>query len=91
MSKFEVPKLPEVSFTKTGFEIRQNVLEMAKDFVMQEYNYKFHNWEITQQRDNKGQILTSVSMPEFPGIEKILEASEKFYGFINTVTPTSKK
>ena len=65
--------------------------EQNEKLFLQEYTYKFHNWEITQERDSKGNILTAINMPEFPGIDKILEASEKFYGFINTVTPTSKK
>jgi hypothetical protein len=25
-----------------------------------------------------------VAMPEFPGMEKILETAEKMYGFVNT-------
>jgi len=25
-------------------------------------------------------------MPEFPGMEKIMEAAEKFYGFVNSGT-----
>lgn len=86
--KFETPKLPEVNFTKNGFEIRQNILEMAKDYVMQEYHYKFHNWEISQERDKNGNMLTSVNMPEFPGIDKVLAASEQFYSFVNNVTKT---
>jgi hypothetical protein len=40
---------------------------------------------MTAQRDEKtGQIVSRVDMPEFPGLEKILEAAEKMYGFVNS-------
>ena len=32
---FETPKLPEVKFNKNGYEIRTDVLSMAKDAVME--------------------------------------------------------
>jgi hypothetical protein len=81
---FETPKLPEVKFNKNGYEIRADVLSMAKDIVMQDYNIKVAGWQITAEKDaTSGQITTSVAMPEFPGMEKILEAAEKMYGFVN--------
>lgn len=84
MSNFETPKLPEVKFNKNGYEIRADVLAMAKDIVMQDYQVKVAGWQMTAQKDDKtGQIVTSVAMPEFPGMEKILEAAEKMYGFVN--------
>jgi hypothetical protein len=83
------PKLPEVKFNKNGYEIRADVLAMAKDIVMQDYQVKMHGWEITALRDERtGQVKTTVSMPEFPGLDKILEAAEKMYGFVNQ--PTKK-
>lgn len=89
MSTFETPKLPEVKFNKNGYEIRADVLAMAKDIVMQDYQVKMHGWEITALRDERtGQVKTTVSMPEFPGLDKILEAAEKMYGFVNQ--PTKK-
>jgi hypothetical protein len=84
MSQFETPKLPEVKFNKNGYEIRADVLAMAKDVVMQDYQVKVAGWQMTAAKDDKtGQIVTSVAMPEFPGMEKILEAAEKMYGFVN--------
>ena len=84
MSNFETPKLPEVKFNKNGYEIRADVLAMAKDIVMQDYQVKVAGWQMTAAKDDKtGQIVTSVAMPEFPGMEKILEAAEKMYGFVN--------
>jgi hypothetical protein len=87
MSNFETPKLPEVKFNKNGYEIRADVLAMAKDIVMQDYNIKVAGWQLTAQKDEKtGQLVTSVAMPEFPGMEKILETAEKMYGFVNQST-----
>ena len=85
------PKLPEVKFNKNGYEIRTDILAMAKDIAMEEYRIKYSGWEVSAQRDEKtGQIVTKVGMPEFPGLEKILESAEKMYGFVNQAT-THKK
>ena len=82
---FETPKLPEVKFNKNGYEIRSDILAMAKDLVQQDFQVKFAGWEMTAQRDEKtGQIISKVDMPEFPGMDKVLEAAEKMYGFVNT-------
>jgi hypothetical protein len=79
------PKLPEVKFNKNGYEIRTDILAMAKDLVSQDFHVKFQGWELTAQRDEKtGQIVSKVDMPEFPGLEKVLEAAEKMYSFVNT-------
>ena len=84
MSHFETPKLPEVKFNKNGYEIRTEILKEAKDIVAQEFTYKWQGWEMSAQRDEKtGQIVTTVGMPEFPGLEKVLETAEKMYAFVN--------
>lgn len=85
MSQFETPKLPEVKFNKNGYEIRTDILAMAKDLVESEYRVKFHGWEQSVARDEKtGQIVTTVEMPTFPGIEKVLETAQKMYEFVNS-------
>ena len=79
------PKMPEVKFNKNGYEIRTDILGMAKDLVQSEYSMKFHGWEMSAQRDEKtGQIVTTVGMPEFPGLDKVLETAEKMYAFVNS-------
>lgn len=84
MSQFETPKLPEVKFNKNGYEIRADVLALAKDMVSQDFHVKFQGWELTSERDSKtGQIISTVAMPEFPGVDKVLEAAEKMYAFVN--------
>lgn len=81
----EMVKVPEVKFNKNGYEIRADILAMAKDAVQAEYSYKFHGWEMSAQRDEKtGQIVTTVGMPEVPGLDKVLEAAEKMYAFVNS-------
>jgi hypothetical protein len=60
---------------------------MAKDAVQHEYQMKFQGWEMSAKRDAKtGQLVSTVSMPEFPGLDKILETAEKMYGFVNQGT-----
>ena len=82
MSEFN---LPEVKFNKSGYEIRTEILAMAKDMIQQDFQFKLQGWEMTAARDEKtGQIVSTVSMPQFPGLEKILETAEKMYGFVNT-------
>jgi hypothetical protein len=86
MSEF-TPKIPEVKFNKNGYEIRTDILAMAKEHVEQEYHAKFAGWEVSAKRDEKtGQLVSSVAMPEFPGLEKVLEAAEKMYSFVNAGT-----
>jgi hypothetical protein len=79
------PKLPEVKFNKNGYEIRSDVLAMAKDVVMQEYQVKFAGWEMSTKKVD-GQLVSTIAMPEFPGMDKILETAEKMYGFVNKGT-----
>ena len=78
------PKLPDVKFNKNGYEIRTEILDMAKGLMMEEYHAKFHGWEISAQRDEKsGQVVTTVGMPQFPGLEQVLATAEKMYSFVN--------
>jgi len=90
MSDF-TPKLPEVKFNKNGYEIRTEILDMAKGLVSEEYHSKFQGWEMSVARDEKtGKLVTTVGMPEFPGLDKILETAEKMYSFVNQGTSTKK-
>jgi len=85
MSNFETPKLPEVKFNKNGYEIRTDILNMAKNLVQDDFQSKFQGWEMTATRDEKtGHIVSTVGMPQFPGMEKVLEAAERMYGFVNS-------
>ena len=80
----KTPSLPEVKFNKNGYEIRTDILSMAKSLVAEEYHAKYLGWEVTQERDAvTGQLVTTVGMPEFPGLEKVLETAQKMYEFVN--------
>ena len=58
---------------------------MAKDQVNNEFQVKFAGWQMSAEKDEKtGQVVTTVGMPEFPGMDKVLEAAEKMYAFVNT-------
>ena len=86
-----LPKMPELRVSKNGYEIRTDILSMAKDLVGQEYHAKYMGWEVSAERDEKtGQIVNKVNMPEFPGLDKILETAEKMYGFVNQSTNSKK-
>jgi hypothetical protein len=77
-------KTPEVKFNKNGYEIRADILAHAKDHVTGEFQAKFAGWEMSQKKDEKtGQLVTSIGMPDYPGVDKILEAAEKMYAFVN--------
>jgi hypothetical protein len=90
MSEF-TPKLPEVKFNKNGYEIRTDILDMAKGLVSEEFHVKFQGWEMTAERDQKtNQIVSKVNMPEYPGLDKVLETAEKMYAFVNQSTQTKK-
>jgi hypothetical protein len=86
MSDF-TPKLPEVKFNKNGYEIRTDILDMAKGLVTEEFHTKFRGWEMSVEKDEKtGQVVSTVAMPEFPGLDKVLETAEKMYNFVNQST-----
>jgi hypothetical protein len=76
--------VPQVTFNKNGYEIRTQMLEMAKELSLFEYTAKFQGWEQTVERDPKtGQVVTKVGLPEVPGLDKIIETAEKMYAFVN--------
>jgi hypothetical protein len=76
--------MPKVTFNKNGYEIRTQVLDLAKQFTEFEYSQKWVGWEISAKRDPEtGQMSTKVGMPEVPGVDHVLETAEKFYDFIN--------
>jgi hypothetical protein len=46
---------------------------------------------MTAERDPKtNQIVSKVNMPEFPGLEKVLETANKMYDFVNAGAGSKK-
>lgn len=84
MADSYTPSVPQVKFNKNGYEIRTQVLDMAKAFTEFEHSMKFAGWEQTVTRDPEtGEVVTSVSVPEVPGVDRVLSNAEKFYAFVN--------
>lgn len=80
-------KTPEVKFTKNGYEIRTEILEMARQFVEFEFSSKFAGWSTKVEHDaDRDQVVTTVDMPQVPGIDAVLDAAEKMYNFVNRKT-----
>ena len=64
---------------------------MAKSLVSEEFHSKFQGWELTTAKDPAtGKLVTTVGMPQFPGLDKVLETAEKMYSFVNQGTQTKK-
>ena len=83
MSDSKIPGLPEIKFNKNGYEIRSDILGLANKLVIEEYKAKLFGWEVSQNKDEEGKIVTKVTAPEFPGLEKVLETAQKMYDFVN--------
>lgn len=88
MSENTFPKMPELRVSKNGYEIRTEILKQAQDLIGQEFSYKWNGWEMSTAKDEKtGKLVTTVGMPQFPGIDKVLETAERMYAFVNQNTP----
>ena len=74
--------MPKVNTNKNGYEIRTKVLEMAQNNVWQDYHAKLGAFETTVAKDGD-EVVTTVKMPEVPGVDAVMEAAEKFYDFVN--------
>ena len=74
--------MPKVNTNKNGYEIRTKVLEMAQNNIWNDYHAKLGQFETTVTKDGD-EVVTTVTMPEVPGADAVLEAAEKFYEFVN--------
>jgi hypothetical protein len=83
--------LPKVQINKNGYEIRTDVLGLAKQFTEFEFSCKWNGWEQTTKRDEKtGQLVNKTTMPDVPGREEVLETAEMFYNFVTGKTSSTK-
>ena len=81
--------VPKVSTNANGYEIRTKVLEMAQNNVWNDYHAKFAGWSTIVTKDGD-QVVTTIEMPEVPGADAVLEAANKFIGFVNGNKPKEK-
>ena len=74
--------MPKITTNKNGYEIRTKVLEMAQNNIWNDYHAKLGQFETTVAKEGD-EVVTTVSLPEVPGADAVLEAAEKFYEFVN--------
>ena len=73
----------KVNKSKNGYEIRSDILGLAGQLALEEYKAKMAGWELECKKAETGEIVTNVTMPEFPGLEQILDTAQKLYDFVN--------
>ena len=78
----DAAKLPQVTLNKNGYEIRTELLGMAKEFVQNDYHAKWGQFETSIQKEGD-ELVTKVEMPTVPGVDQIMETAQKFYDFVN--------
>ena len=76
--------LPKVTFNKTGYEIRAQMLELAANATWNDYSAKWGQYSMAVEKSDEGTVVSRVTMPPIPGAEQVLETAEKFYNFVNT-------
>ena len=74
--------MPKVTTNKNGYEIRTKVLEMAQNNVWQDYHAKLGAFQTSVTKEGD-EVVTTVKMPEVPGVDAVMEAADKFYAFVN--------
>ena len=74
--------MPKVTTNKNGYELRTKVLEMAQNQTWQDYHAKLGAFETTVTKEGD-EVVTTVTMPEVPGVDAVMEAADKFYDFVN--------
>jgi hypothetical protein len=77
--------MPKVSTNANGYEIRTKVLEMAQNQAWNDYHAKLGAYETSITREGN-EVVTTVTMPQVPGADAVLEAANKFYDFVNGKT-----
>ena len=77
---------PTVSVTKTGYEIRTNVLEMAKDQAWQDYHATLGSVGMDVKKDGD-EVVTTITVPAIPSAAAILKTADAFYDFVNNTKP----
>ena len=73
---------PQVTVNKNGYEIRTDLLGMAKEIVWQDYTARWGQFEVSATKDGDS-FTTKVELPTVPGVENVLAVAEKLYDFVN--------
>jgi hypothetical protein len=75
---------------KNGYEIRTDILAMAKDFILNDYWSKREMWLNTVSRDEQGRIIDAMSQPSLPKMQDVLDTASAFYSFVNS-SPNARR
>lgn len=74
-----------MSVNKNAYEIRAQLLEMAKNFVENQFQSHWMNWSQKTTRDQNGNIsVTAPDMPEPPELNEVLEIAQRMGDFVET-------
>ena len=69
---------------KNAYEIRTEILEMAKTFVMDKFANEKANWEQSADRHpESGIILSLKDAPVYPSSKDVLLEAENLYSFVD--------
>lgn len=69
---------------KNAYEIRTEILNMAKGFVMDRFHTQQNKWqESTSRHPETGQLLSTKDAPEYPTSNDILQEAKKLYSFVD--------
>ena len=81
--------MPHVKPNKNGYELRTKVLEFAQSQTWQDYYAKWGQFEtkVTKEGD---EVVTTVTLPEVPGADAVLETAQKFYDFVSNGSQKKK-
>jgi hypothetical protein len=69
---------PINNHSKNGYEIRSDILAIAKDIRLREFDVEFEIWKLLREENP--------TMPKFPTIDNIIETAGQLYSFVNVST-----
>ena len=69
---------------KNAYEIRTDILSMAKDLIMDRFHNSTNNWQSsTDRHPETGQILSTTDAPVYPTSQDILAEAKALYAFVD--------
>lgn len=71
--------------TKTPYELRTDILQMARDYLENQFHNNVRMYEINMEAMTKiGKVVTDemFKIPKFPTSDEILVQANKFYDFV---------
>ena len=68
---------------KSGYEIRADILKMAKETVWDRYHMTYQRWIESKDKKEDGTVIDSTDSPSIPTSMNIIEEAIGFYAFVN--------